>query len=124
MGGALTMLAASLPGVDAYAAYYGFPPKEAGDAVNRITAPGLIFFGEHENFFSVPDAQAFAERQRQAGRECEVVVYKGAGHAFFNNDRPEAYVGIRRQRRVAPDAGAVRHVACGNRVGVAAGPRR
>jgi carboxymethylenebutenolidase len=92
MGGALTMLAASLPGVDAYAAYYGFPPKEAGDAVNRITAPGLIFFGEHEDFFSVPDAQAFAERQRAAGRRCDVVVYPGAGHAFFNNDRPEAYV--------------------------------
>lgn len=92
MGGALTMLAASLPGVDAYAAYYGFPPKEAGDAVSRITVPGVIFFGEHENFFSVPDAQAFAERQRQAGRACEVVVYKGAGHAFFNDDRPDAYV--------------------------------
>jgi carboxymethylenebutenolidase len=92
MGGALTMLAASLTGVDAYAAYYGFPPKEAGDAVNRITAPGLIFFGEHEDFFSVPDAQAFAERQRAVGRSCAVVVYPGAGHAFFNNDRPEAYV--------------------------------
>jgi carboxymethylenebutenolidase len=92
MGGALTMLAASLPGVDAYAAYYGFPPKDAGDAVDRITAPGVIFFGEQEDFFSVPDAQAFAERQRQAGRACEVVVYPGAGHAFFNNDRPEAYV--------------------------------
>ena len=91
MGGALTMLAASLPGVDAYASYYGFPPKEAGDAVNRIAAPGLIFFGEDEGFFSIPDAQAFAERQRQAGRSCEVIVYEGAGHAFNNDDRPEAF---------------------------------
>ena len=91
MGGALTMLAASLPGVDAYAAYYGFPPKEAGDAVNRITAPGVIFFGEQENFFSIPDAKAFADRQRQAGRPCEVIVYEGAGHAFNNDDRPEVF---------------------------------
>jgi carboxymethylenebutenolidase len=90
MGGALAVLAATLPGVDAFAAFYGFPPAPA-DQLARITAPGLIFFGEHEGFFSVPDARAFAERQRAAGRRAEVVVYPGAGHAFFNNDRPEAY---------------------------------
>jgi carboxymethylenebutenolidase len=90
MGGALTVLAATLPGVDAYVAFYGFPSAPP-ERLARITAPGLIFFGEHENFFSVPDAQAFAERQRGAGRQAEVVVYPGAGHAFFNNDRPEAY---------------------------------
>jgi carboxymethylenebutenolidase len=90
MGGALTVLAATLPGVDAYAAFYGFPPAAAAD-LNRISAPGLIFFGEQENFFSIPDAQAFAEAQRRAGRETEVVVYPDAGHAFFNNDRPEAF---------------------------------
>lgn len=89
MGGALTMLGATLPGVDAYAAYYGFPPQ--GAPVDKITAPGLIFFGEQENFFSIPDAQAFADRQRKAGREAEVVVYKGTGHAFFNDTRPEVF---------------------------------
>ena len=25
------------------------------------------------------------------GREAEVIIYPGAGHAFFNNERPEAY---------------------------------
>jgi carboxymethylenebutenolidase len=90
MGGALTILAAAQPGVDAYAAFYGFPPTGAAD-LDKITAPGLILFGEQEQFFSVPDAQAFAARQRQRGREAEVIVYPGAGHAFFNNERPEAY---------------------------------
>jgi carboxymethylenebutenolidase len=90
MGGALTILAATQPGVDAYAAFYGFPPH-AGAALERITAPGLIVFGEAEEFFSVPDAQAFAARQRAAGRETEVVVYPNAGHAFFNNDRPDVF---------------------------------
>lgn len=89
MGGALAMLAATLPGVDAYAAFYGFPP--AGADLSRVSAPGVIYFGESEGFFSIPDAQAFAAAQRQAGREAEVVVYAGAGHAFFNNDRPEAF---------------------------------
>jgi carboxymethylenebutenolidase len=90
MGGALTIIAATQPGVDAYAAYYGFPPAGAAD-LDKITAPGLIFFGEQEPFFSVPDAKAFAERQQKRSREAEVVVYPGAGHAFFNNERPEAY---------------------------------
>jgi carboxymethylenebutenolidase len=90
MGGALTIIAATQPGVDAYAAFYGFPPAGAAP-VESITAPGVIFFGEKEEYFSVPDAQAFAANQRQRGREAEVVVYPGAGHAFFNDTRPEAY---------------------------------
>lgn len=90
MGGALTIIAAAQPGVDAYIAFYGFPPAGAAP-VAQITAPGLIFFGEAEPYFSVPDAQAFAEAQRKLGREAEVIVYPGAGHAFFNDTRLEAY---------------------------------
>lgn len=90
MGGALTVLGATVPGVDAFVAFYGFPPADAA-TLQKITAPGLIFFGEHEEFFPVPAAQSFAEAQRQRGYTCEVVVYPGAGHAFFNNDRPEVF---------------------------------
>ena len=98
MGGALTVIAAADPGVDAYASFYGFPPPGSVD-LETINAPGLIFFGERENAFSVPEAQAFAERQREHGRQAEVVVYPGAGHAFFNDTRPEAY-----QQAAATDA--------------------
>ena len=90
MGGALTIIAATQPGVDAYAAFYGFPPAGAAP-LEKITAPGLLLFGEQEPFFSVPDAKAFAEGQRKRGREAEVIIYPGAGHAFFNNERAEAY---------------------------------
>ncbi len=98
MGGALTIIAAAVAGVDAYAAFYGFPPAGAVD-LDKIAAPGLIFFGEKEEYFSVPESQAFAERQRKRGREAEVVVYPAAGHAFFNNERREAY-----RREAANDA--------------------
>lgn len=90
MGGALTVLAATQPGVDAYAAFYGFPPAAAGP-LDQVQSPGLIFFGEAETHFSIKDAQAFAARQRQRGHQTEVVVYPGAGHAFFNNDRPQVF---------------------------------
>jgi len=36
-------------------------------------------------------AQAFAVHQREKGREAEVVVYPGAGHAFFNDTRADVY---------------------------------
>jgi carboxymethylenebutenolidase len=99
MGGALTIVAAATqPGVDAYAAYYGFPPKGAAP-LDRISAPGVIFFGENEGFFSIPDAQAFAAHQKQTGRQAEVIVYPKAGHAFFNDTRPEAY-----EKNAATDA--------------------
>ncbi len=98
MGGALTLIAAAGPSVDAYASFYGFPPSDNAP-LDQIKAPGLIFFGEHENAFSVPDAQAFAEQQRKRGKQAEVVIYPAAGHAFFNDTRPEAY-----QQAAAEDA--------------------
>lgn len=95
MGGALTMIAAALHGVDAYAAFYGFPPAGAagaeGPVLEQIRAAGLIFFGENEDMFSIPQAQAFAEKQRARSVPTEVVVYPDAGHAFFNNDRPQVF---------------------------------
>jgi carboxymethylenebutenolidase len=90
MGGALSVIAASQPGIDAYAAFYGFPPSGAAN-LDAVAIPGLLFFGEKETFFSVPDARAFAEKQTARGIATEVIVYEGAGHAFFNDARPEAF---------------------------------
>jgi carboxymethylenebutenolidase len=98
MGGALAMIGAAVADVDAYAAFYGFPPKGGAD-LSKVAAPGLLFFGEHEGFFSVPDAQSFAQAQTARGIATDVVVYPGAGHAFFNDTRPEAY-----ERNAANDA--------------------
>ena len=90
MGGALAVIAASQPGVDAYVAFYGFPPKGAVDH-EKITVPGLLLFGETDEHFSIPEVQAFAAQQNHRNIPTEVVLYPGAGHAFFNDTRPEAY---------------------------------
>jgi carboxymethylenebutenolidase len=97
MGGALTVISSVRANVDAAVAFYGFPPDKA--AVDAKAAPTLVFFGEKEEYFSVPDAKAWAEAQRGRGVPAEVTVYPGAGHAFFNDTRPEAY-----QKAAATDA--------------------
>lgn len=90
MGGALSMLGAATAGVDAAVAFYGFPPPP--NPLDTTCPPTKIFFGSEEGFFSVPDAQAWAEGQRERGvADTEVVIYEGAGHAFFNDTRAEAY---------------------------------
>ncbi len=89
MGGALSCLGAAKAKVDAACAFYGFPPDAS--AVAGECAPTQIFFGEHEDFFSIPDAKAWAEGQAAGGKDSAVTVYPGAGHAFYNDTRPEAY---------------------------------
>ncbi|MGE0707103.1 MAG: dienelactone hydrolase family protein [Planctomycetota bacterium] len=89
MGGALATLAAAKAGADAACAFYGFPPDKG--AVAGDCAPTQVFFGEEEGFFSVPDAKAWVAAQVAAGKDSAIRVYPGAGHAFFNDTRPEAY---------------------------------
>ncbi|MDP3277410.1 MAG: dienelactone hydrolase family protein [Deltaproteobacteria bacterium] len=94
MGGALAVLAAANTSVEAYVSFYGFPPEGAAD-LKKVSAPGLILFGESEAFFSVPNAQKFAAAQRERAIDTSVHIYPGASHAFFNDHRPEVF---------APDA--------------------
>ena len=89
MGGALAVLAAKNAGVDAAVAFYGFPPDKA--AVDGPCAPTQVFFGADEGLFDVPAAKKWAIAQAAQGKATAVTVYPGAGHAFFNDTRPEAY---------------------------------
>lgn len=86
MGGALSLLANAQAGADAAVAFYGFPPPPAsspGGPLGKRCPPALVLFGEEEGFFDVPAAQGVADT--------EVVIYRGAGHAFFNDTRPDVF---------------------------------
>lgn len=89
MGGALSCLAAANATVDAAVAFYGFPPDAS--VMETDCPPTQIFFGESEDFFDVGAAQAWAAKQAEQGKDSGVTVFPGAGHAFFNDTRPEAY---------------------------------
>lgn len=90
MGGALAVIGASVAAVDSYVSFYGFPP-EGSCNLAKVVSPGLLLFGEHEEFFDVLQAREFVAAQNARGVATELVVYPSAGHAFFNDHRPEVF---------------------------------
>jgi carboxymethylenebutenolidase len=83
MGGALSLLvAANVPDADAIVCWYGCPPLEYLD-VNRIKAPLLGHFADHDAFFPPKLIDALDAKLNEAGVRHEFYRYD-ARHAFAN----------------------------------------
>lgn len=110
MGGTYALLAAcGCPGVSASVAYYGMlshdhgilhdpagvdrtrKPRSPLEAAADLACPLLAFFGEDDSFIPLPDVEALRSRLEGVDHSHEVVVYPGAGHAFMNDTRPDAF---------------------------------
>ncbi|MCP4002980.1 MAG: dienelactone hydrolase family protein [bacterium] len=99
MGGKYAFLAASsCAGISATIAWYGMlrsdaideqSPEHPLDALRRLSCPLLGLFGEDDQFIPMTDVEQL--KALRAAHEIEVVSYPGAGHAFANDARPEAY---------------------------------
>jgi carboxymethylenebutenolidase len=91
MGGALALHAAcSLPAeIGACVDFYGVHPNIHPDYA-RLRAPVLGLFGEHDAFVTPAVARAIQAGVQKHGGQMDVHSYD-AGHAFFNDARPEAY---------------------------------
>ncbi|HET7559953.1 MAG TPA: dienelactone hydrolase family protein [Limnochordia bacterium] len=89
MGGALSGLLATLdPDLRAAAIFYGDHPPL--DQLDGIRAALFGAYGETDHRLSDP-VPAFAEAMQKAGKRFDYKIYAGAGHAFFNDDRPDVY---------------------------------
>jgi carboxymethylenebutenolidase len=91
MGGQLALFAAQEHG-DLFAAavdFYGIHPKVSIDPT-RVRIPVLAHFGARDESVPVASAHALAAAIRSAGGHFEDHEY-GAGHAFFNDTRPQVY---------------------------------
>lgn len=85
MGGGLSaLLAGSYPSLGAAVIYYGRPPGD--DVIANINCPVLGFYGETDASIT-PNIPDLAERMGSAGKKFESHIYRGAGHAFFNDTR-------------------------------------
>lgn len=110
MGGMYALMAAaSCRGLDAAVPFYGLlshqhgilfdeagldlakKPREPLSLAPEVRCPLLAFFGEEDEFVPLEDIRALEAGLERASAKTEVVVYPGAGHAFMNDTRADAF---------------------------------
>lgn len=99
-GGALALhTAAEYPGVTAAVPWYGHvkrtypdaPGVDASSLASRIKAPVLGLYGGADTGIAPEDVKRFEAELRKTNLSVEFVLYPGAPHAFFSDDRPQVY---------------------------------
>lgn len=90
MGGQLALYAATEHDqISACVDFYGIHPNVQPDFA-RLRGPVLAHFGNDDAFVTVDSARELVGKIEAAGKPVEAHFY-AAGHAFFNDARPEAY---------------------------------
>lgn len=99
-GGALTLhFSAEYPGVAAAVPWYGHlkrtypdaPGVDAFSLVARLTMPVLGLYGAADPGIAADDVRRFEAELRRTNTNAEFVLFEGAAHAFFSDDRPQSY---------------------------------
>jgi carboxymethylenebutenolidase len=57
------------------------------DKTAKLRCPVLAFFGEKDAFIPLESVEALKAEAKKHGKQVEVVVYPGADHGFFCNER-------------------------------------
>ena len=94
MGGGLALiLAAQRPDkVKAVVPWYGLIPWAGAEPdYSRLDAAVLGHYAEEDDYFTPDKAAALEAKLHDLGKEADLHVHPGAGHAFFNDTRPEVY---------------------------------
>ena len=110
MGGMYALLAGcGGDGIDAVSVFYGLlshehgilhdengldpekKPRQPLDAIGDLRCPLLGLFGEEDEFIPAEDIAALQQQLAGVATRSEVKVYAGAGHAFMNETREEAF---------------------------------
>jgi len=101
LGGQYAFMAAcTVPGLAACVSWYGMLRYAETDVVKpesplamapRLACPYLGLFGAEDALIPRADVEELRTTLARTGRPFEIVAYPGAGHAFMNETRPEAY---------------------------------
>jgi carboxymethylenebutenolidase len=101
MGGQYALMAAcSVPGLAACVSFYGMlryaqttavKPASPLDLAPQLACPFLGLFGAEDALIPAADVKELGRILRRNGKVFQTKVYPGAGHAFFNDTRPEAF---------------------------------
>jgi len=88
MGGRVSFLTAcNNAAVKAAAPFYGGGISALIGQAERITAPLLMFWGENDPFIPLDDVNKVEARLKELGKKYESIVYPGAPHGFFCDER-------------------------------------
>jgi carboxymethylenebutenolidase len=92
-GGGLAMLLATLrpDAVRAAVPFYGIAPRGSEPNWPAVTAVVEGHYGEHDDLANAEAVAAFEKQLRDLGKDVRMFTYLGAGHAFFDDTRPEVY---------------------------------
>ncbi len=93
MGGGLGLvLATRRADIRACVAYYGIvPPPSARPDWSRLQAPVQGHVGDQDELVPPEEARHLEAMLSGLDKDVEVFFYPDAGHAFFDDSRPEAY---------------------------------
>ncbi len=93
MGGGLVLWLSTLkPEVLACVPFYGAIPWESMQPdYGRARAGYLGHYAEEDDWATQESARKLEAHLQELGREATFHFYPGTGHAFFNDDRPEAH---------------------------------
>jgi len=91
MGGQLALFAATLnSNVGATVDFYGVHPNVKPD-YSKLSGPVLGIFAEKDAFVTPQVARDLEAAIKKAGKQCEIHIYPGVDHGFFNDERPDVY---------------------------------
>jgi carboxymethylenebutenolidase len=101
MGGRYALLAASSSKhLSACVSFYGMlrdgektelKPASPLDLAPQLSCPFLGLFGEDDGLIPRADVKQLEGSLRKAGKTFQTKIYPGAGHAFMNDTRPDAF---------------------------------
>jgi carboxymethylenebutenolidase len=88
MGGRITFLSACrLQGIAAAAPFYGGGIGGLLGLAENLSCPMLLFFGDQDPFIPNDEVERIRTTLQDLKKKAEVVVYPGAPHGFFCNER-------------------------------------
>src|SRR4030095_13005076 len=91
MGGQLALFAGTInPSIGAVVDFYGIHPNVKPD-YGKLSGPVLGLFAEKDAFVTAHNAREVEAAVKKAGKTMSMHIYPGVDHAFFNDERPEAY---------------------------------
>jgi len=91
MGGQLALFAGTVnPNVGAVVDFYGIHPNVKPD-YTKLSGPVLGLFAEKDQFVTPQAARDVDAAIKKAGKQSEIHIYPNVDHAFFNDERPDAY---------------------------------